>query len=1145
MKKTVQAIAHPDKNEWYHPSFSYLLLTLADTLQERDGITAIIANDAQQANEIKRLLKSVLSDSTPILHLPSWETLPYDHFSPHRDIVSDRMTTLNQLQQLTQGVLITDIATAMTRLVPTDYLAQHVFSMRLGDKIDSSTFTQRLSQTGYRHASQVYEHGDFCVRGDIIDLFPMGSQFPIRLSLLDDEVDCIKTFDPDSQLSIKSKTSISLLPAEEYPLTEKGIMHFRQHWRQSFSGNPNDCGLYKSISEGRPSPGAEYYLPLFFSETATLFDYLPKEALLVSIDKQDEQITHFWGLITRRHEQYRHDTHKPICDPESCFISPDVWRASTKPFTRLRLNKEKRHSYGLGFSATALPAITKTTPRSHPFDRLKKWLSTQEKSTRLVFCAESNGRREVLKDYCINEGWVAVEKIDLADAYYSENSVSLVISPLLHGFYLPDEKTAFITEADLLGHSTFTQKRKRKKEAHFLEEQLIRDLSELKAHDRLCHRDHGVCEYEGLEVINADGCDQEFMRLRFDNNDTLYLPITALDRVGRYIGQSSEAISLSRLGSKQWDKKKEAAKKKVEDMASSLLDIYAKREMAKRPPAKPPNDEFKTFKAEFPFHETEDQSSAIQAIVLDMSKERSMDRLICGDVGFGKTEVAMQAAFHAIQQNRQVIFLAPTTLLASQHHTTCLNRFANWPIRIELFTRGITTKETQATLDGLANGSVDCVIATHKILHGDIRFKNLGLLIVDEEHRFGVAHKEKIKALKASVDMLAMTATPIPRTLNLSLSKMRDLSIISTPPAKRLSVKTFLEPYGKTLIEEAILREYNRGGQVFFLHNDIASMSGIAEFIQESMPQITTRIAHGKMTKNQLERIMADFQHQQFHVLIATTIIESGIDVPNANTIIINNADRFGLAQLHQCRGRVGRSHHQAYAYLLYDRHKKLTKEANLRLKALTENSELGAGFQLAMQDLDIRGAGELLGKEQSGQMEGVGYGLYLEMLEEAIAMQKGEKPRREQQKPIDIDFGVSALLPKNYIADIPTRLSLYKELSDLETNDEIEHFKATLFDRFGSPPEETKLLLESHRYQLTARKMGIKSIRLSTKSASCQFTSDPNIDVSALFKLIQNQHSGCKLIDKTRLSIRFEDGWDIHARLKKLKETLGFLSLG
>jgi len=1138
MKLPILALDHPDHNEWQSSSFESLLCSVADLTNTQERFIVLVANDTQQANDIATLMKSLLHESISLLRLPSWETLPYDHFSPHRDIISERMTTLSSLSQSTQGILITDIATALTRLVPKDYFNQEIFIAKIGDRLNPTALSESLTQAGYRHVSQVYEHGEYCIRGDIIDLFPMGSQCPIRLSLFDDEIESIKTFDTQTQLSQDSLESISCLPAEEYPLTENGIKTFRRQWRQHFIGNPRDSSMYETISDGRPTPGAEYYLPLFFEETNSLFDYLPDNSLIINTDKEKEYLGKTLTLIKRRHEQHSHDRHKPILKPEQCFLTEEQWFSEKKGYPKLTLSNSQKKQYSLSNSAQALPDLSKKTPRSHPFERLTEWLKKQSEVKKIILCAETQGRREILREHCLKQGWKPLDSVSLQSAYHHEAHCQLVISPLLKGFQVDQSNTLIISESDLLGYTPILSRKKRR-DNPFSEEQLIRDLSELKIGDVLCHREHGLCSYQGLDVITTGDFEQEYMRLIFDNDDKLYLPITNLHMIGRYIAPTEQNVQLSRLGSKKWDKQKEQAKKKVSDIAASLLDIYAQRELAKRPPSQLPSDDFKMFKDEFPFQETDDQSSCIEAIIKDMGAEKSMDRLLCGDVGFGKTEVAMQAAFHAVQQGRQVVFLAPTTLLASQHHASCVDRFANWPVRIVLLTRGVTGKAFTEIKTGLEKGSIDLVVATHKILSGDIQFKELGLLIVDEEHRFGVAQKEKIKALKACVDMLAMTATPIPRTLNMSLSKLRDLSIMATPPARRLAVKTFVEPYDMAIIEEAILREYNRGGQVFFLHNDIATMSAIAEKIESTLPQIKTQIAHGQMTEPQLEKIMADFQHQQFHVLIATTIIESGIDIPNANTIIINNADKFGLAQLHQCRGRVGRSHHQAYAYLLVDRHKTLTKDAQARLKAIAEHSDLGAGFQLAMQDLEIRGAGELLGKEQSGQMEAIGYGLYLEMLQEAIALQQGKSEDKKKHTQIDIDLGVSTLFPQTYIRDVSTRLALYKELSDLNTEESIQTFKAHTIDRFGPLPDEAEQLLKSHRFQLLLAPMGIIKLRMNDKHASIQFNNDPKIKVETLFELLQKKPLTYQLINKTKLKVNFKQEISFDERYAKIEETL------
>src|SRR3990167_3855923 len=942
--------------QWRHSPGASLSLVLG--LYTKQAL--VIAPDMLTATRLTEELQFFNQEkSLPLLHFPYWETLPYDHFSPHQDIISARLATLHKIPTLQRGLIITTINTLMQRLPPCDFLAQ-VLLLKTGDKITITATRQQLENAGYYCVTQVREHGEFAVRGAILDLFPMGSHIPFRIDLLDDEVDSIRTFSPETQRSLDKVDKIHLLPAKEFPRTEEAMEYFRQAWRQRFSGNPLNCPTYQDISDGICHPGIEYYLPLFFEKTASLFDYLPTNTLIISLDNISEKTNTVWQEIHARYEQQRHDKTRPLLPPAELFLAPkDIQHAcSIYPCVQVSANDAIDNIHTFPFLPAPILHVEHTS--SQPLALLQQWV--MHYPGRLLLCVESAGRREVLLPLLTNIGIQPKLYTSWQEFLTDHTRYGIIIAPLEEGFLFndPQQQTSFaiITEASLYGKRVM-QRRFRKTTTQD-PNVIIRNLTELQVGDPVVHIDHGVGRYQGLQTLEFDSQLTEFLCLEYANHDKLYVPVSSLDLISRYTGSDPENAPLHKLGTEQWQKAKRKAAEQVRYVAAELLDIYSKRMLHVGVAFNTPNQDFSNFCAAFPFEETPDQAQAIEHIIADMTSEKPMDRLICGDVGFGKTEVAMRAAFLAVQSGKQVAVLVPTTLLAQQHYQTFQDRFADWPVQIDTISRFRTAKSQKTILDQLQAGTIDIIIGTHKLLQDTVKFKSLGLVVIDEEHRFGVRQKEHLKTLRTTVDILNLTATPIPRTLNMAFSGMRDLSIIATPPAKRLSVKTFIHEYDDHIILEAIHREILRGGQVYFLHNDVASIARKAQDIAKLVPTARIGIGHGQMREHELEQVMSDFYHRRTNVLVCTTIIESGIDIPTANTMIIHRADKFGVAQLHQLRGRVGRSHHQAYAYLLIPSRKTITDEAAKRLEAIASLEQLGIGFTLATHDLEIRGAGEL-----------------------------------------------------------------------------------------------------------------------------------------------------------------------------------------
>lgn len=1096
-------------------------LALASAITESKQPLLIIAPDNLFVSHLLDELHFFAEANANIVTFPDWETLPYDHFSPHQDIISDRLDALWRIPNMQQGVIITTVATLMQRISPREYLDRHSFVLKTGDRLNIDILRTRLSHAGYHAVSQVREHGEFAVRGSIIDLFPMGSTTPFRIDLLDDEVDTIRHFSPETQRSLEKIDSISLLPAKEFPLTENAIEHFRQMFRSHFSGNPLKNPIYQDVSEGIAAPGIEYYLPLFFTNTATLFDYLPTNTRIVTIGDADDKAKEFWIEIASRYEQNRHDLSRPILPPQQVFIDVDEIKNAIAqyPTVSIPLVETKTPSkHSISFATTLAPALDINHKASEPLAPLRQFIDNYE--GRVLFCAESMGRREVILQL--------FRSISLAPKYFdswqaflaSDEKQGIAVTPLDQGFGLANPPITVLTETQLYGKRVM-QRRLRKRTVQD-PDTLIRNLTEMQIDDPVVHIDHGVGRYRGLQTLTVGDQVGEFLCVEYQGGDKLYVPVGSLHLIARYTGANPDQTPINKLGSELWSRAKRRAAEKARDVAAELLDLYAKRASRPGDAYVIPEEQYQIFAASFPFEETPDQLQAIEQVFADLTSTKPMDRVVCGDVGFGKTEVALRAAFLAVQNGKQVALLVPTTLLAQQHYQTFQDRFADWPIQVELLSRFRTPKETKNALQRMEEGKADIVIGTHKLLQDDIKFKSLGLVIIDEEHRFGVKQKEKLKAMRSLVDILTLTATPIPRTLNMALSGIRDLSIIATPPLRRLSVKTFVHEYKDQIVHEAIQREIMRGGQVYFLHNEVTTINKKAEEIARLVPEARPTVAHGQMHERELERVMSEFYHRHSNVLVCSTIIESGIDIPTANTIIINRADKFGIAQLHQLRGRVGRSHHQAYAYLLTPPEHKITADAEKRLTAISTFDDLGIGFTLSTHDLEIRGAGELLGEGQSGDMQEIGFTLYMDLLSRAVdALKEGKEPDFEKSmlhERSEIDLRVTALIPEDYMNDIQLRLSFYKRISNAKNTSELDDIQVELIDRFGLLPDVLKRLFAITELKLKADALGIIKIEANEKGGKFEFNEKPNVKPETIIRLIQAKGQRFKLDGPTRL---------------------------
>ncbi len=1088
---------------------------------------------------------------------PDWETLPYDTFSPHQDLISERLATLWRIRQQEVDVVLLPATTALTRLAPPSFLAGYTFHFKQKTKLNEAQLKAQLTLAGYQHVSQVVSPGEYAVRGGLIDLFPMGSQVPYRVDLFGDEVDSIRTFDPDTQRSLYPVPEVRLLPGREFPMDEASRAAFRSRWREKIDGDPSKARAYKDIQQGIATAGIEYYLPLFFDETATIFDYLgggiagpPQGCALASGDDAreadvegrrpttvvlhgeiDEALQRFWADTRERHRFLQHDKERPLLPPEALFLKADEFFSRTQPYATLALRGNDPLDW-----CRPLPALGVDRSATEPLAALQRHLASTPH--RVLIAAETEGRRasllDLLRDHRIDVPSVAT----LAEFEAGDEKVAIAAAPLAVGFHWHEPETTqqggpaaagrsiqFVTETELFATTREARKRRKQEQVSSVDA-LIKDLSELKVGDPVVHANHGIGRYQGLIHIDLGEGASEFLHLEYADKATLYVPVSQLHLISRNTGVSAEEAPLHRLGSGQWEKAKRKAAEQVRDTAAELLNLYARRAAREGFAHRFSAHDYEAFAASFGFEETADQRAAIHAVIQDMISPRPMDRLVCGDVGFGKTEVALRAAFVAVHGGKQVAILAPTTLLTEQHFQTLADRFSPWPVKVAELSRFRTAKEVKAAVEGIEAGTVDIVVGTHKLLSQDIKFKRLGLLVIDEEHRFGVRHKETMKALRAEVDVLTLTATPIPRTLGMALEGLRDLSVIATAPQRRLAIKTFVRNEGSSLIREAVLRELKRGGQVYFLHNEVETIENRRNRLTELLPEARIAVAHGQMPERELERVMREFVAQRHNLLLCSTIIETGIDVPSANTIVISRADKFGLAQLHQLRGRVGRSHHQAYAYLMVPDVEGLTKQAAQRLEAIQQMEELGSGFYLAMHDLEIRGAGEVLGEHQSGNMMEVGFQLYNDMLAEAVrCLKAGREP--DLLSPLGGLFGGTtevhlhspALLPDAYCGDVHTRLSLYKRLASAEKLDTIDVLLEEITDRFGKLPPQGQTLFDTHRLRVIAKPYGVLKIDAGPKLMNITFRPNPPIDAQRIVEMLQKNRA-IKLAGNERLRI-------------------------
>ena len=1106
--------------------------------KQQSVLTIMVAN----ASDAQRLLQEIpwFNPSLRCHLLPDWETLPYDAFSPHQDLISERLATLYEIQNGHCDVLLVPAGTALVRLAPPSFLAAYTFFFKQGERLNEAQLKTQLTLAGYGHVSQVMSPGEYSVRGGLIDLFPMGSVLPYRLDLFGDTIESIRTFDADTQRSLYPVKEVRLLPGREFPMDEAARNAFRQRWRERFEGDPTKAGIYKDMKSGIASAGIEYYLPLFFDETATLFEYLPPNGRLALVGNIEETISRFWSDTQSRHKFLQSDRERPVLPPKDLFLSAEEFFTLAKPYGRWVLQTNDNES---DLSAP-LPNIAVNRRLDDPLTNLRAFL-LQHKGRALI-CAESNGRRETLQQY-FNEYDLPLAGCEGLEDFLSSNArLMLAVAPLHSGFIAPtpDGGLIFITETELYAGSG-RRVGKRKQESVTQVDAMVRDLSELKIGDPVVHINHGIGRYLGLTSMDLGDGETEFLHLEYAKESHLYVPVSHLHVISRYSGASADDAPLHALGSGQWEKAKRKAAQQVRDTAAELLNLYARRALRKGHSFEYSAHDYERFADSFGFEETPDQAQTISSVIKDMTSGQPMDRLVCGDVGFGKTEVALRAAFIAVMGGKQVAILTPTTLLAEQHAHTFADRFADWPVRIAELSRFRSGKEITLAMKGMQDGTLDIIIGTHKLLSADVKFQRLGLVIIDEEHRFGVRQKEALKALRAEVDVLTLTATPIPRTLGMALEGLRDFSIIATAPQKRLAIKTFVRSENDSIIREACLRELKRGGQVYFLHNEVDTIQNRFTMLSNLLPEARIAVGHGQMHERDLEKVMRDFVAQRFNILLCTTIIETGIDVPSANTIIMHRADKFGLAQLHQLRGRVGRSHHQAYAYLLVQDTQGLTQQAQRRLDAIVQMEELGSGFYLAMHDLEIRGAGEVLGDNQSGEMHEIGFQLYSDMLSEAVrALKSGQEPdlAAPLSSTTEINLHVPALLPNDFCGDVHERLSIYKRLANGKKDEQIDQLQEELIDRFGPLPASAQALVQTHRLRIAAHKAGIVKIDAHGEAVLLHFSPKPPIDPARIIELIQkNRHIKLHGQDKLRITANLPD---LAARVNQIKTILRALGV-
>jgi len=1056
-----------------------------------------------------------------------WETLPYDSFSPHQDIISERMRCLYHLHASDRCIVIVAATSLMQRLPPKAFILSKTLLLQTGSKIERDSFRQSLINAGYNAVDMVYEHGEFAVRGSLIDVYPMGSRAAYRIELFDDAVESLREFDPETQRTITKVDTIELLPGKEFPLDKEGIAFFKHQWHLNFDVAPQSCPVYQDISAGLSPAGIEYYLPLFFKETVSIFDYLPEETektLVFIHEGTSDAIEHHWRDIAQRYENRCGDIERPILAPHQAFHPVEHIYGALKKHPRIILETQETipKAGSVNFCFSPPPALTIDSKAANPLYLIENFAMATDK--RMLFCAESSGRKEAIKEQLQKISLAPDECNSISEFISGSSEIAITVADIDSTVNISDPGLILISEQQLFGYRV-SQKRRRLKSKED-PDSVIKNLTELKLDAPVVHIEHGVGRYKGLQTIEHDGQADEFLVLSYADNTKLYVPVANLHLISRYSGSEESLAPLHKLGSEVWQKAKRKAAEQIRDVAAELLEIYAKRKAREGFSYANPKEAYQKFSAGFPFEETPDQEAAINAVRDDMLSAQPMDRLVCGDVGFGKTEVAMRAAFIAVENSRQVAVLVPTTLLAQQHYDNFKDRFADWPVNVEVISRFRSNKELVEIQRKLEAGQIDIIIGTHKLIQSSIKYHNLGLVIIDEEHRFGVRQKEALKALRTEVDILTLTATPIPRTLNMAMSGIRDLSIIATPPAKRLSVKTFVRESDENLIKEAILREILRGGQVYLLHNEVKTIEKRAQQIQALVPEARIGIGHGQMRERELESVMSNFYHKRFNLLVSTTIIETGIDVPSANTIIIERADKFGLAQLHQLRGRVGRSHHQAYAYLMTPHKKAMTPDAHKRLDAIAEAHDLGAGFTLASHDLEIRGAGELLGDEQSGQMQAIGFSLYMDMLDRAVqAIQEGRTIDLENpvEEKVEINLRIPALIPDDYLPDVHTRLTLYKRLASVQNEEELSELQVEMIDRFGLLPDPVKNLIRQTRIRLQAEPMGITKVEASRVGGRLEFAAKTKVDPLTIVKLVQKQPQHYRLDGANHLKFVFD----------------------
>jgi len=1089
----------------------------------------VLTRDAAAAAQLEEELRFFAPSDLPILAFPGYETLPYDQFAPHPDIISQRLRTLSRLASLRAGIVICDLPTALQRLPPRSFIDGHALSLKVGEELDLEGFRLRLTAAGYASMPQVGEPGEFAIRGSLFDIFPMGSDSPLRIDLFDRQIDSIRSFDPETQRSNDKLERLDLLPAREFGLAPASIRDFRRRFRTRFEGDLTRMPLYRDVGDGLAPAGIEYYLPLFFESTSCLLDYLPAGSVVSLPGDYRAALLAAWHTIEERHEERRYDIEHPVLAPAEICLPPEEWLtlAGTRPNLLLGPAEptaaEQAEVPIVDLGASEAPPARLDQRKAETIASFAAQLKTS--ASRVLLAAESAGRRELLLELLRPHG-VEMRVVAGWEEFLADRArVAVSVAPLSSGVALTDPPVTIYAEEQLFGERARQERRRRRSDRD--PARIIQQLADLRPGAPVVHEDYGVGRYLGLMTMAAGGMPAEFLVLEYAGGDKLYVPVQALERISRYTGAPAESAPLHKLGGDQWSKARARAAARIRDAAAELLDLYARRAARRGHSFAVEDRPLQIFAAQFPFEETVDQAGAIAAVVEDLRSGKPMDRVVCGDVGFGKTEVALRASFVAVQGGKQVAVLVPTTLLAQQHFQTFADRFADWPVRVELLSRFRGDAQTKAALDGLASGRADIVIGTHRLLQPGIRFKDLGLVIVDEEHRFGVRDKERLKALRAEVDVLTLTATPIPRTLNMALGGLRDLSLIATPPAARLSIKTFVSEWNAPMIREACIRELRRGGQVYYVHNSVETIEQTAQQLAELVPEARIAIGHGQMRERDLEQVMLDFYHKRANLLVCTTIIESGIDVPTANTMIIDRADRFGLAQLHQLRGRVGRSHHQAYAYLITPPKNAMTSDAKKRLEAVESLEDLGAGFVLATHDLEIRGAGELLGDEQSGQIQEIGFALYMELLERAVAALQAGKTA-ELERPLhhgpELDLHVCSLLPESYLPDVHARLVLYKRISGVQSAAELDDLQAETVDRFGALPEPARHLFRIARLRVTAAGIGVERLDLGPSSGSLTFIDDPPVDTGALLLYVQRQGKTMRFDGPKKL--RFSGAW-------------------